>query len=142
MLILDLLRGFGCRYSQWHLESLKKEYPKFKDLNTEVVIVGQHSRAEFANIWKMYSFPFVGLPDERERVARSYNQKIVFEKLGRLPAIFIVDLFGVVAYSHYSSDILDFPLNEKLLQVLKNHNTTSAPAQGQQVSSFESPSGP
>jgi peroxiredoxin len=128
MLILDLLRGFGCRYSQWHLEGLKEDYPKFKELNAEVVVVGQHSRAEFANIWKMFSLPFVGIPDERERVARPYNQKIIFEKLGRLPAIFVVDLFGVVAYSHYSSNIQDFPPNEKLLQVLENQNRTSAPS--------------
>lgn len=133
MLVLDFLRGFNCRYTQWHLEGLKNEYRRFKHLNAELFVIGQHSKTEFGNMWKAYELPFGGLPDDRERVAKLYNQKIVFEKLGRLPAIFVVDMYGTVVYSHYSSDIQDFPPNEKLLQILEDPNSESVPS-GLQIS--------
>ncbi|MDD5224861.1 MAG: redoxin domain-containing protein [bacterium] len=137
--MLVLLRGFGCRNSQWHLDSLRNDYLKFRGSNAVVAAVGQHSRGEFSNIWKTFSLPFLGLPDDRGKVAQLYRQKVVFEKLGRLPAIFIVDPLGFVSYAHYCADIFDFPTNEKLLPILADKYLPLPPSPAPAYSRDDSP---
>ena len=80
--------------------------------------IGQHSKVEFFNMWKVKDLPFVGLPDEKEKVAKLYHQRVIFEKRGRLPALFLVDKYGSIAFAHYCSNMYDIPANDKLLQVL------------------------
>ncbi|MDD5222431.1 MAG: redoxin domain-containing protein [bacterium] len=116
--MLVLLRGFACRNSQWYLDGLRNDYPKFRNLNTIVAAVGQHSKREFANIWKTFALPIIGLPDDRGKVAQLYGQKVLFEKLGRLPALFIIDPIGFISYAHYCGDIFDYPHQEKLFSIL------------------------
>jgi peroxiredoxin Q/BCP len=117
-IVLILLRGFNCRHTQWHLENLRRDYQGFQDLNAEVVSVGQHSLGEFLRFWEKEALPFIGLPDVKEKVARLYCQKIVFQKLGRLPAIFIVSRSGYVVYANYCPDVHSIPGNETLLRIL------------------------
>jgi peroxiredoxin Q/BCP len=117
-IVLILLRGFNCRHTQWHLENLKRDCQGFQDLNAEVVAVGQHSRGEFACFWEKERLPFIGLPDVNEKVAKLYRQKIVFQKLGRLPAIFIINRSGYVVYANYCPDVHSIPGNEILLRIL------------------------
>ena len=81
-------------------------------------MIGQHSKVEFYNMWKIKDLPFIGLPDEKEKVAKLYNPRVIFEKRGRLPALFLVDLSGAVAFAHYCSNMYDIPANDKLLQTL------------------------
>ncbi len=137
--MLVMFRGFGCRNSPWHLDSLRNDYPKFRDSNAVVAAVGQHSQGEFANMWKTFSLPFFGLPDDRGKVAQLYHQKVLVEKLGRLPAIFIVDPLGFVADAHYCSDIFDFPANEKLLPILEDKYLPLSPSPAPAYSRDDSP---
>jgi len=116
--LLVFLRGFACKHSQWHLDGLKEDYAKFKEFKAEVAAIGQHSKVEFYNMWKVKGLSFVGLPDEKEKVAKLYKQKVVFEERGRLPALFLVDKYGSVAFAHYCSNMYDIPANDKLLQAL------------------------
>jgi len=116
--LLVFLRGFACKQSQWHLDGLKEDYKKFKEFKTEVAAIGQHSKGEFHNMWKVKDLPFIGLPDEKEKVAKLYHQQVIFEKRGRLPALFLVDESGAVAFAHYCSNMYDIPSNDKLLQAL------------------------
>ncbi|MCX5859802.1 MAG: redoxin domain-containing protein [Proteobacteria bacterium] len=116
--LLVFLRGFACKQSQWHLDGLKEDYTKFKESKVEVAAIGQHSKVEFYNMWKVMGLPFVGLPDEKEKVAKLYKQRIIFEERGRLPALFLVDKYGSVAFAHYCSNMYDIPANDKLLQAL------------------------
>ncbi len=116
--LLVFLRGFACKQSQWHLDGLKEDYKKFKEMNAEVAAIGQHSKIEFRNMWKVLDLPFLGLPDEKEKVAKLYKQQVIVEKRGRLPALFLVDKHGSIAFAHYCSNMYDIPANDKLLQAL------------------------
>ena len=70
-------------------------------------------------MWESKSLPFVGLPDEKGRVARLYHQKVHLTKLGRMPALFILNKAGIVRYTYYSSSMKDIPRNEDLFPALK-----------------------
>ena len=62
--------------------------------------------------------PFPGLADLRSRVADQYAQEVNLLKLGRMPAIFIIDRDGMIRFTHYSDNMRDYPTNEQLLEVL------------------------
>ena len=62
--------------------------------------------------------PFVGLADLRSRVAKSYEQEVNLFKLGRMPAIFVIDLQGQVVFAHYGDRMSDIPPNDAILTVL------------------------
>ncbi len=61
--------------------------------------------------------PFPGMADLRSRVADRYAQEVNLLKLGRMPAIFIVDREGMIRFAHYSDNMRDYPTNERLLEV-------------------------
>ena len=59
--------------------------------------------------------PFIGLPDLRSRVANQYEQEVNLFKLGRMPALFVIDLDGMIRYAHYGDSMSDIPPNEEVL---------------------------
>jgi len=54
---------------------------KFKAQNAEVLVVAQETPADFSKLWQEEGFPFVGLPDDNQRVAKLYNPKVILTKL-------------------------------------------------------------
>ena len=62
--------------------------------------------------------PFIGLPDLRSRVAERYYQEVNLFKLGRMPALFVIDLEGQICYAHYGDSMKDIPPNEEIFAVL------------------------
>lgn len=80
--------------------------------------MAQESSEAFAKSWQEKGFPFLGLPDDRKRVAKLYNQKVLITKLGRMPALFVVDQKGIVRFAHYGSSMSDIPQNEEIFKLL------------------------
>ena len=39
-------------------------------------------------------------------------------KLGRMPAIFVIDREGIIRYGHYGDSMSDIPSNEEILGVI------------------------
>ncbi len=62
--------------------------------------------------------PFIGLPDLRSRVANRYYQEVNLFKLGRMPALFVIDRQGVIRFAHYGDSMQDIPPNELVFQVI------------------------
>jgi len=81
--------------------------------------VAQESAESFAKSWQEKGFSFIGLPDDRKRVAKLYNQKVLITKLGRMPAMFVIDKKGFVRFAHYGSGMSDIPWNEDILNLLE-----------------------
>lgn len=63
--------------------------------------------------------PFVGLSDPKHQVADLYGQEVSLLKLGRMPAIMIIDKAGRIRYQHYGDSMSDIPPNGELLSVLE-----------------------
>jgi hypothetical protein len=62
------------------------------------------------------------LPDPKHTVANIYKQEVNLFKLGRMPALMLLDKKGQVRYQHYSSSMSDIPENRLILAFLDKIN--------------------
>jgi len=83
-----------------------------------ILAIGPDSREAFAEYWKEHDMPFIGLPDPDHSVAEAYRQEVNLLKLGRMPAVLIVDRQGRIQYQHYGRSMSDIPANSALFEVL------------------------
>lgn len=107
------------------MAQLRQDYAKFEQVNTTILIVGPENEQAFANYWENNDLPFIGLPDPKHSVLKSYGQQIKIFKWGRMPAQAIIDKKGVVRYIHYGHSMSDIPNNDELLEILKEINTSN-----------------
>jgi peroxiredoxin len=98
------------------------DYEKFKQKNAEVIAIGPDGPNAFKHYWEQENIPFIGLADIKSKVADTYHQEVNLLKLGRMPAIFVIDLNGLIRYSHYGDSMADIPLNKDILNLLKKIN--------------------
>ena len=56
----------------------------------------------------MRDLPFEGLPDPKARVLKLYGQEVKLIKLGRMPALVIVDKAGLARFVHNGPDTAGF----------------------------------
>lgn len=106
------------------MAQLRQYYDEIKARDAEVLIVGPEQPAAFRRYWEEQQLPFVGLPDPEHRVAKLYGQQVRLLKLGRMPAMVVVDKEGRVHYRHYGKSMTDIPPVEDVLAVLDNLQRT------------------
>jgi peroxiredoxin Q/BCP len=104
------------------MAQLRQEYSEFVARDAEVVAVGPDSEKAFQDYWRRENLPFVGLADPTHSVAQLYGQEVKLLKLGRMPALMVVDKAGRVAYAHYGGSMQDIPPNHEILNVLDELN--------------------
>jgi peroxiredoxin len=100
------------------MAQLRLDYHEFVKRRAEILCIGPDGPNAFKRYWQTENIPFVGLPDFKNRVADLYQQEVNLLKLGRMPAIFVVDLSGNIVYCHYGESMSDIPQNEEILKVL------------------------
>ncbi len=83
---------------------------------------GPEDAPAFAQYWQKERLPFVGLPDPQHTVANLYGQQVKLLKLGRLPALAVVDKKGRVRYQHHGQSMSDIPPNDEILSLLDTLN--------------------
>ncbi len=66
--------------------------------------------------------PFPGMADIHSRVASQYDQEVNLFKMGRMPAIFVIDRQGQIRYRHYGESMQDIPTSQTILDVLDGLN--------------------
>jgi peroxiredoxin Q/BCP len=104
------------------MAQLRREYDRFVDNDTEVVVVGPEDAEDFRDYWTEHNLPFIGLPDPQHSVLKLYGQEIKLFKFGRMPAQVVVDKSGVARYVHYGKSMSDIPSNDEVLASL-GHGT-------------------
>jgi len=62
-----------------------------------------------------------GIPDSDGTLGKLYGQEWNLIKLGRMPALFIIDQKGTIAFAQYAKNMADIPDNKKLLQILEGN---------------------
>lgn len=83
-----------------------------------MIAIGPDGPNAFRRYWGENAIPFIGCPDIKSKVADQFYQEVNLWKLGRLPAIFVIDRQGKVRYAHYGDSMADIPANETVLAVL------------------------
>lgn len=97
---------------------MKKDFKKFTSRNTTIVVVAPHISEDVAQYWKNEALPMIGIPDEDEKLAELYGQEWKLLKLGRMPALFVIDRKGALAFAYYGTSMSDIPGNREVLKAL------------------------
>jgi peroxiredoxin len=108
------------------MAQLRQEYQQIVSRNAEVVVVGPDDEIAFKNYWLKEDLPFVGLADPTHAVASRYGQEVKLLKLGRMPAMMIIDKTRRVRYKHYGGSMSDIPPNREILAILDQLNQKDA----------------
>ena len=112
------------------MAQLRQDYAEFEKRDAEIVVVGPEDSSAFASYWDKESLPFVGLPDPDHSVANRYGQEVKLLKMGRMPAMMVIDKTGEIIYIHYANSMKDIPANRDVLAVLDERNQELAAAFG------------
>ena len=104
------------------MAQLRDEYPLFTAKNAEIVVVGPEKKDAFAKYFEDNDLPFVGLPDPTSSGLKLYGQEVNLFKMGRMPALLIVDPQGYVRFVHYGHEMSDIPPNQDVLATLEAIN--------------------
>ena len=104
------------------MAQLRQDYDQFVARDAEVVVIGPDGPRAFVRTWQAEGFQFPGLADPQHTVANLYNQEVNLLKLGRMPAVLVVDKQGKIRFEHYGESMSDIPLNQEVLGVLDGLN--------------------
>jgi peroxiredoxin len=100
------------------MAQLRQDYPEFVKRKAIVVIIGPEKREAFINYWLAETIPYIGLPDSLHDVAKAYHQEVNLLKLGRMPALMLIDRQGYIRYEHRGESMADIVPDEALLAMI------------------------
>ncbi|MBM9538241.1 redoxin domain-containing protein [Desulfobulbus alkaliphilus] len=100
------------------MAQLRQDYERFVEMGAEIVVVGPETAESFRRYWQEEQLPFIGLPDPEQTVLSLYGQEVRLFKLGRMPALMLIDASGLLRFVHYGHSMADIPDNEEILQLL------------------------
>jgi len=104
------------------MAQLRQDYQEFVNRNTEIVAIGPEDGASFAKWWHNEHMPFTGIADPEHFIAKMYGQQMKLMKLGRMPAMFVVDKQGGIRYRHLGESMSDTPSDKDILLLLDELN--------------------
>jgi peroxiredoxin len=105
------------------MAQLRHDYSIFKDLQTEILVIGPEEELPFQTYWKTEKMPMPGLADPQHIIAAKYRQEVKILKMGRMPALFIIDRAGLIRFQHYGQSMSDIPENKDVIDLFKKLNT-------------------
>ena len=97
---------------------MSEDYAAYTAREAEILAVGPNTLEKFRRYWTEHNIPFIGLPDPQHLVANIYRQEVNLLKLGRMPALMLVDRDGYIRYQHYGTSMSDIPENALILKLL------------------------
>ena len=100
------------------MAQLRQDYAQFVARDAQVLAIGPDGPRVFIRTWQAEGFQFPGLADPQHKVADLYNQKVNLLKLGRMPALLVVDKQGKIRFEHFGESMSDIPLNQEVLKLL------------------------
>ena len=100
------------------MAQLRQDYKHFTDREVEILVVGPDSQSSFIDYWTKNELPFTGLPDPDHKVSKLYGQKVKFSRLGRMPAMMLIDKKGLLRFYHYADSMMDIPPNQSVLELI------------------------
>jgi peroxiredoxin len=104
------------------MAQLRQDYQEFVARDAEIVVVGPDDEQAFKDYWQKEDLPFVGLADPTHSVANRYGQEVKLLRLGRMPALMVIDKAGKVRYKHYGGSMADIPSTSEILALLDELN--------------------
>jgi peroxiredoxin len=107
------------------MAQLRRDYQQFIDRDAEVIAVGPEKAKSLADYWRSRKIPFIGIPDPAHTIAKKFGQEVNVLKMGRMPALFVIDRDGKIRLEHHGASMSDIPPNEQILSLLDELNEES-----------------
>ena len=100
------------------MAQLRQDYDQIKARDAEVIVIGPEDAAAFRREWQKETYPFIGVPDPEHKVADLYGQEVRLLRLGRLPALVVVDKQGRIVMQHHGESMRDIVTTAQVLAAL------------------------
>ncbi|MCM8746802.1 redoxin domain-containing protein [Thermomicrobium sp. CFH 73360] len=97
---------------------MRQDYSKFRQQGVEIVAIAPDGPRALVRYWEQEGIPFPGVPDPEHRIAERFGQEVKLTRLGRLPAVIVVDAESIVRAAWYGESMRDIPGNDELLVAL------------------------
>lgn len=101
---------------------LHQEKSEFDKRNTKIVIVGPDNKDAFKKFFESHNYTFIGIPDAKNNILKTYGQEINIFKLGRMPAQVLIDKEGIARFVYYGHSMSDIPKNKDVLNIIDEIN--------------------
>lgn len=101
---------------------MRDDYAAFSARDAQILCIGPDGSQSYQRYWAENNIPYIGLPDPKHKVANLYGQEWNLFKLGRIPALMLLDKQGNIRYQHYGSSNSDIPENALILAMLDRIN--------------------
>ena len=98
---------------------MRKDHDAFTEAGATIVVAARHDADKMRAYWTDHKLPYVGVPDPDARLGKLYDQQSKLLKLGLMPALFVIDQSGAIAYAHYSKSMSDIPANATVLAQIR-----------------------
>ena len=103
---------------------MRQHYDEFRERGIEIVAIAPDGPRALARYWEQHVIPFPGIPYPEHRIAALLGQEVKLLKLGRIPAVLVVDADGIVRAAWYGESMRDIPSVEETLQALQGQGTS------------------
>lgn len=120
--LLVFNRGFVWPFCQKHMMQLHQEKKEYDKRNTRIIIVGPDNKEAFEKFFNTNNYTFIGLPDAKNSILKTYGQEINIFKLGRMPAQVLIDKDGFARFVYYGHSMADIPENKDVLKIIDEIN--------------------
>lgn len=99
---------------------MRQDYPELRRQGAELLAIIPERAERVAAYFTANDLPFPGIPDPDNRLGQVYRQENWLVRLrGHLPALFVVDLSGVVRHADYGTRPEDVASTPEVLAVLQ-----------------------
>ena len=116
--LLVFNRGFIWPFCQKHMMQLHQDKKEFEKKDTKIIIVGPDDKQAFNKFFNSNDYGFIGIPDAKNSILKTYGQEINIFKLGRMPAQVLIDKAGIARFVYYGHSMSDIPENKDVLKII------------------------
>jgi len=97
---------------------MQEDLSLFTDKKAQITVIAPHNAEMVREYWEKEMLGYTGIPDPGGKVGKLYGQEWNLFKLGRMPALFIINGNGKIAFAQYAKSMTDIPSNAELLGVM------------------------
>ncbi|NMC54621.1 MAG: redoxin domain-containing protein [Chloroflexi bacterium] len=97
---------------------MSQDHKLFEERGAQILAMGPDGPLGFKRYWAEHEIPFIGMADVKSKMSDRYYQEVNLFKMGRMPAVFVIDRQGMIRYAHYGDSMKDIPENQEILDVI------------------------
>lgn len=94
---------------------MRQDHSEFTRRGIEIIALGPDGPNAFKRYWEKEDLPFIGCADIGSAVAARYHQEVNWLKMGRMPAVLLIDPEGRIIFRQYGESMSDIPGNSEVL---------------------------